>query len=210
MQNLAKKLSNYNRQKKFQYFMDYFRPTSKTSILDIGASEKEYQENGNILEKKYPYPEKITVLGVDEYKDFIERYPKVKVVKYDGKEKFPFQNKEFDICWSNAVLEHVGERGAQISFLKEISRVSRRLFITTPNRLFPFEIHTRAFLLHWLPKKYFDRILAKMGKVWATGSYMHLLNLYQLREILKEAGISDYKIKKNYFMGFTVDFIVIF
>lgn len=195
---------------KFECFLDYFRPTAHTSILDIGASENEYQENGNILEKRYPYPEKITVLGVDEYKDFIERYPRVRVVKYTGQGKFPFQDKEFDICWSNAVLEHVGERVAQIAFLKESRRVANRAFITTPNRFFPFELHTRIFLLQYLPKKYFDKILVKMGKKWATGSYMHLLSLSQLREILRDAGISSYKIKKNRFMGFVVDFVVIF
>lgn len=210
MQNLAKKFSNWNRQKKFEYFLYCFRPTTETSILDIGASEKEYQENGNILEKRYSYPEKITVLGIDEYKEFIERYPKVKVVRYDGQSKFPFQEKEFDICWSNAVLEHVGERAAQIAFLKEVRRVANRAFITTPNRSFPFELHTRTFLLHYLPKKYCDKILVKLGKKWATGSYMHLLNLSLLRSILSEAGICNYKIKKNSFMGFDVDFVVIF
>lgn len=210
MQNLAKKLSNRNRQKKFEYFLDYFRPTAQTSILDIGASEKEYQENGNILEKRYSYPERIIVLGVDEYKEFCERYPKVRVVTYDGQSKFPFQDKEFDICWSNAVLEHVGERAAQIAFLKEVRRVAHRAFITTPNRFFPFDLHTRTFLIHYLPKKYFDKILVKMGKEWAAGSYMYLLSLSRLREILREAGISNYKIKKNRFMGFVVNFVVIF
>lgn len=210
MQNLAKKFSNRNRQRKYQRFLNCFRLTAQTPILDIGASEKEYHESGNILEKRYPYPERITVLGVDEYKEFCERYPKVKVVRYDGQSKFPFQDKEFDICWSNAVLEHVGERARQIAFLKEIRRVANRAFITTPNRFFPFELHTRTFLLHYLPKKYFDKFLIRMGKKWATGSYMHLLSLSELREILREAGINNYKIKKNWFMGFVVDFVVIF
>lgn len=210
MQNLAKKFSNRNRQKKFEYFLNYFKPTAKTSILDVGASEKEYQKNGNILEKRYPYQEKITVLGVDEYKELIERYPRIKVMQYDGQSEFPFQDKEFDICWSNAVLEHVGGRTAQIAFLKEINRVSNRGFITTPNRFFPLELHTKAFLLHYLPKKYFDNILLIWGKKWATGSYMHLLSLSQLRLILDESGISNYKIKKNSFMGFVVEFIVVF
>jgi SAM-dependent methyltransferase len=206
----GEKFSNHNRKKKLEYFLNYFKPTFKTSILDVGAAENEYQENANILEKNYHYPEKITVLGIDKYKKFIERYPKVRITTYDGKNKFPFHDKEFDICWSNAVLEHVGGRTTQIAFLKEIHRVANQAFITTPNRFFPFELHTKIFLLHWLPKKYFDIILNSIGKKWAAGLYMHLLSLSQLRKILNEAGINNYRIKWNWFMGFVVDFIVIF
>ncbi len=199
MQNLAKKFSNRNRQKKFEYFLDYFRPTAQTSILDIGASEKEYQENGNILEKKYPHPERITVLGVDEYKDFIERYPRVKVVKYDGQGKFHFQDNEFDISWSNAVIEHVGNREKQEFFLKEIKRVAKKSFIATPNKYFLFEVHTKVFLLHFLPKRVFDSILVFLGKKWATGDYMNLFCYRDLKHLLDQCGIKEYKaIKTGY------------
>ncbi|MFA5119234.1 MAG: class I SAM-dependent methyltransferase [Candidatus Omnitrophota bacterium] len=210
MYSLVKKFSDKNRQKKLDYFLSYFKPTSGDSVLDIGASENEYQENGNILEKRYPYPEQITVLGVEEYVRFLERYPAVKVIKYDGQGEFPFRDKAFDFCWSNAVLEHVGDKAAQVFFLNEIKRVSRCAFITTPNKFFPFELHTKIFLLHYLPKKYFDKILLLFKMEWAAGAYMHLLSLYQLKVILKKAGIHKYKIRKNRFMGFVVDFVIIF
>lgn len=209
IKKIAEKFGNRNRLKKYNFFIDFFKPTGSTKILDIGASEKEYRKNANILEKLYPYQESMTVLGVDEYSEFCKRYPKVKTIIYKGA-VFPFQDKEFDLCWSNAVIEHVGERMAQIAFLKEIHRVAKQSLITTPNRFFLFEPHTRAFFLHWLPKKYFDKILVRMGKKWAAEDYMHLLSLRQLREILHAAGISNYKIKKNRFMGFVIDFVVTF
>ncbi len=61
--------------------------------------------------------------------------------------------------WSNAVLEHVGTRDDQLLFLREVRRVGRRVFLTTPNRHFPVEVHTRTPLLHWLPKPVFERYL---------------------------------------------------
>ena len=53
--------------------------------------------------------------------------------------------------FSNAVIEHVGGRERQRQLVSEAIRVGRRVFITTPNRRFPVEVHTRLPLVHWLP-----------------------------------------------------------
>ena len=49
--------SNNNRIRKYKLFIDYFKPSPESRILDIGASEREYQEGANILEKQYAYSE---------------------------------------------------------------------------------------------------------------------------------------------------------
>lgn len=206
---IAHKISGYNRRRKWKLFNKLFKITTQLTILDIGYSDQEYSPNDNFLEKNYPYPEKITALGIDMPKEFIKRYPKVKVVNYEGN-KFPFNDNDFDICWSNAVIEHVGNKQKQIDFLKEIRRVGKSGFITTPNRYFPVEVHTRIPFLHYLPKKYFDKFLVLIGKKWASGDYMNLLSLKDLKIILKQAGIKDYKIIKNKLLFFTIDFIVYF
>lgn len=68
----------------------------------------------NYLEKHYPYPQKITALGINGKDVFCRNYPLVRAVLYDGV-NFPFGNKQFDIGWSNAVIEHVA-RGATLFF----------------------------------------------------------------------------------------------
>lgn len=174
-EEFAYKISGWNRRRKWQLFQKNLPITRNTSILDVGFSEEEYSETDNFLEKHYPYPEQITALTLDTPDKFLHarkdsefqvpeieilrkrkessaRYPQIKVVSYDGN-SFPFPNRSFDICWSNAVLEHVGNWEEQIFFLKEIKRVSKRAFITTPNRNFPIEVHTRTPILHFLPKK---------------------------------------------------------
>ncbi|MDD5439060.1 MAG: methyltransferase domain-containing protein [Candidatus Omnitrophica bacterium] len=205
---IAARISDANRAKKYRLFMEIFKPDARTTILDVGASENEYQENANIIEKQYLYPENITVLGVDIYRTFIERYPKVKVVTYSGG-RFPFDNKTFDIVWCNAVIEHVGGWEKQKGFLAEINRVGKRAFIATPNRLFPLETHTRVPFLHYLPKKIFDRLLVHIGKAWAAGEYMHLLSGSDIKRLLAETGITRYRIKENRIFGLTANFIVI-
>ncbi len=57
----------------------------------------------------------------------------------------------FDVVFSNAVIEHVGDRERQEALVREALRVGRRVFVTTPNRWFPIEVHTRLPFVHWLP-----------------------------------------------------------
>jgi len=207
--NIAKEKSNNNRLKKYNLFIKYFSPLESHKILDIGPTEKEYHESDNLLEKKYPFPEKITALGINEFKEFCIRYPKVKAVNYNG-DDFPFKENEFDFCWSNAVLEHVGDVQKQTKFLREIKRVSKKAFVATPNKYFPIEVHTKIPFIHFLPKALFDKFLCLIGKAWAAGQYMNLLNLREIRLLLERCGINEYKIIKNKISGFTVDFIIIF
>jgi len=205
--DIAGKISNKNRRHKFQVFMELFNPGVDDNILDIGANDEEYSENDNMLEKLYPYKKNITVLGLHSYKEFSNRYQDIKTITYDGK-VFPFKDKEFEYGWSNAVLEHVGDFNKQVFFIKEITRTCKKAFITTPNRLFPVEVHTRIPLLHFLPKHIFDSILVIFNLKWASGDYMHLLTKRKLIKVLNAAGVKNYTIRCNRFMLFAMDFMV--
>jgi SAM-dependent methyltransferase len=207
--SFAYKISGWNRRRKWNLFLEEFSPINSLRVLDVGFSDEEYSSTDNFIEKHYPYPEMLTALGVCDTSKFRQRYPDVTVVQYDGG-TFPFKDKEFDVCWSNAVIEHVGKRNAQVQFLKEIRRVSRRAFVTTPNRYFPVETHTRTPFLHYLPKELFDKYLCLVGKEWASKDYMYLLSHRDVRELLSDAGITDYRIHRNRLLGFTLDFAVIF
>ncbi|MBN1601385.1 MAG: class I SAM-dependent methyltransferase [Chitinispirillaceae bacterium] len=204
---IAHKISGFNRNRKWKLFNKLLNPDLSTNVLDVGYCENEYRITDNFLEKNYPFPQNITALGVTPPKKFLERYPQVRAITYDGK-KFPFSYKEFDICWSNAVIEHVGDKNAQIDFLKEVQRIAKSFFITTPNRLFPIEVQTRIPFLHFLPKTYFDKILTFIGKKWAAGNYMNLLSFKELKEILHHAQITNYKIFRNKLFFFTLDFVI--
>lgn len=204
---IAYKISEYNRKRKWRIFLQVIKPMPELRVLDVGYSNHENAATDNFIEKHYPYPEMLTALGVESPVDFKRNYPAVKCVQYNGG-AFPFADASFDVCWSNAVLEHVGKTEAQLLFLKEITRVARRAFITTPNRYFPVEVHTRTPLLHLLPKPWFERYLRLVGKEWATGSYMNLLSLSEIRALLSAAGITEYTVVKNRLLGFVLDFII--
>lgn len=206
--SLAHRVSAASRRRKWGLFMSTVAPTPATTVLDVGFSDTEYSATDNYIEKNYPYPENLTALGIESPLEFAQRYPQVRAVTYQGG-RFPFADNEFDVCWSNAVLEHVGDAEAQVCFLREISRVSRRAFFTTPNRLFPVEVHTRTPLLHMLPKPVFDRYLRLAGKEWAAGDYMRLLSERELRALLTQARIVNYRLQKNRLLGLCMDFVVL-
>lgn len=206
---IAYKISGKNRRKKFDYFMNVFQPDARTRILDVGPQEEEFSPTDNLIEKLYPYQENLTALGVEKFNGFRARYPEVAIKEYDGR-IFPFEDNSFDICWSNAVIEHVGNFERQLLFLKEIKRVSRNAYLTTPNKFFPIEVHTRTPFLHFLPKPIFDRYLHLVGKAWAAGDYMYLLSYRDIVDLLQQAEIDAFQLKRNRMLGFAVDFVIMF
>jgi SAM-dependent methyltransferase len=208
MPSIPYRISAWNRHRKYAKFQKFIKPIKTDRVLDVGFTEIEYSSTDNYLERHYPWQENLTALGVDEPVDFPNRYPKVKTVQYDGG-IFPFSDKQFDICWSNAVLEHAGDFERQLIFIKETKRVAKKVFLTTPNKFFPIEVHTRVPLLHLLPKKYFDHFLRLIGKDWATGDYMHLLSIRDIKKLLKAADIANYQILRNRLLFFTLDFVII-
>jgi len=199
--SLAYKISAFNRRRKWELFINQIVPNKNMTVLDVGFSEDEYSSTDNYIEKHYPYPENLTALGIDVPKKFKERYPKVTAIHCEDP-VFPFEDKAFDICWSNATIEHVGNRDKQLQFLKEIKRVSKKAFVTTPNRYFPIEVHTRTPLLHFLPKPIFDKYLSFIGEIYLMGDFMRLLSISEMKSLLRESGISNYKIFKNGLCGY--------
>ena len=208
IEKIAHHFSGKNRHAKWDIFLQHFTPSPDLKVLDVGFTNNEYSNNDNFLEKHYPYSSQITALGVETAEKFSKRYPSVNVVTYDGS-FFPFEDGSFDLCWCNAVIEHVGNRNDQRRFLKEISRICSNAWITTPNLYFPVEVHTRTPLLHMINKRIFDKYLCVIGKKWATGDYMNLLSRKTIEELLDAAGIHNYRILNNRLFGFVMEYIII-
>jgi hypothetical protein len=129
-------------------FLRACRPQRHDNILDVGVSDV-VNDAANLVERKYPYPERITAAGLSAAGDFRQAFPQVTYTRIEANRPLPFADKAFDIATSNAVIEHVGSRTHQANFVRELARVARRVFITAPNRYFPVEHHTAIPLLHF-------------------------------------------------------------
>jgi SAM-dependent methyltransferase len=169
--DLADAVSLRSRTRKLDLFLDELQPTPETTVLDVGADELGFGEAGgcatlNFFEELYPWPERITALGLHDGAGFRARYPDVTYVQGDAC-ALPFADGAFDVVFSNAVIEHVGGRERQRQLVSEALRVGRRVFLTTPNRRFPLEVHTRLPLVHWLPARLAHPIYEALGKGFA-------------------------------------------
>lgn len=169
---LADAVSLRSRRRKLGLFLDELQPTAETTVLDVGADELGFGEGDgcgtlNFFEELYPWPERITALGLHDGTGFRRRYPRTRYVRGDACD-LPFEDGSFDVVFSNAVIEHVGDSERQRRFVSEALRVGRRAFITTPNRRFPIEVHTRLPLVHWLPDRVSHAVYRGLGKGFAT------------------------------------------
>src|SRR4051794_19409200 len=153
LRRAASRVSLRSRERKLRLFLDLLGPGPETTVVDVGVTDAPFGAGStdNFFEAMYPWPERVTGVGHTELDRFAAAFPAVRAVRADGRD-LPFADGEFDLGFSNAVVEHVaGGRDGQRAFVHELCRVSKRVFVTTPNRQFPLEVHTLLPFVHWLP-----------------------------------------------------------
>ena len=177
----ASRLSFHIRRKMFLLFMELMRPQPETRVLDVGVTSDEMFRESNYFEQMYPYPENVTCVGTEDGSHLSQRYPGLSYRQVIPGDPLPFRRAEFDVVFSNAVLEHVGSRRAQAAFVHELCRVGRSFYLTTPNRWFPIEHHTGLPLLHYLPAPVFRGVLRRTRyRHWAEESNLNILTARDL------------------------------
>jgi SAM-dependent methyltransferase len=165
----AARASLWNRRRKLALFLETMRPGPETRVVDVGVGDTPFgTEPGvaathNFFEALYPWPERITAVSDVPLPHFAEAFPAIRTVVADGL-ALPFADDEFDVAFSNAVVEHVGGREQQRRFVAELCRVAPRVFVSTPNRWFPVETHTLVPFVHWLPRPAADRAMRALRR----------------------------------------------
>ncbi len=164
-----------------ELFLAAMEPTADTTVIDVGVSDGGFGADAygtaNFFEALYPWPERIVAVSTQHLKVFGQAFPQVDAVRADGR-ALPFDASRFDIGFSNAVVEHLPDLDSQRTFVRELCRVSHRVFITTPNRWFPIDTHTLVPLAHWLPDDRRDAVYRALGRTEGLG--LRLLTPSQL------------------------------
>ncbi len=170
--SLFTKLSYISRKRKLELFNKVMKPTKQVKVLDVGAEVNPNGDRGLQLIDSYPWKSNITAVNLSYEHVFRikKHYPEIDARVSDAC-KLPWPDKYFDIVYSNAVIEHVGDFENQKKMATEIMRVGKRWFVTTPNRWYPFEFHIRLPFVTWLPR---------YGYLWAGRiiSYNHVRKKY--------------------------------
>ncbi|HEY9849890.1 MAG TPA: methyltransferase domain-containing protein [Leptolyngbyaceae cyanobacterium] len=134
------------RRKRFALFKSLLVKTSGfVRILDVGGTQKFWELSGFLSELENI---EITIMNIRPMEVSL---PKLKSTVGNGTNMSQFKDGEFDIVFSNSVIEHVGNYDAQMQMASEVKRVGKRYFIQTPNLYFPIEPHFVFPFFQFLP-----------------------------------------------------------
>ena len=150
------RVSPHFRRRRMADFVRRFSPEKGTRILDVGGFPQFWAET--------EFDAHITTLNLQPTEVPAAMRDRCQSVVGDGT-RLPFGDGEFDIVFSNSVIEHLGSWENQRRFAQEVLRVGRRYYVQTPAREFPVEPHLLAPFIHWLPPS-LQRRLARYGTGW--------------------------------------------
>jgi len=141
-------------------------------------------------------------------------YPGLISMKGDAREMREFADKEFDLVFSNSVIEHVGLYHQQRQMAQEVQRVGKRYYVQTPNRYFPIEPHVLLPLFQFFPfgLKVFILTHCRSPWGWKMASEQEAKNYIRAIRLLTEKELRNLfpgaKIYKEKFFGLTKSFMV--
>lgn len=193
----------------FARFLSASGVRPEDTIVDVGAT-RDRTYAANYLEAWYPHKRQLTAVGIDDASFLEQLYPGVNFRRADGR-ALPFAAGSFDFAHSSAVIEHVGSRAQQAKLLAEMWRVCRKgLFVTTPNRWFPIELHSALPLIHWLPAPLFRRTLRAIGhRQLAEEAHLNLMSRDDLLGAAVAAGIPGARVEAARLAGWSSNLLLI-
>lgn len=205
---LTASLQKRIREKRNVFFMSLIQPISKPiSILDIGGTVKFWQDSGLLNLEDID----ITLVNL--------KFPShtdlpLKCIVGDSRNLSMFRDYEFDVVFSNSVIEHVGGFDDQLKMANEIKRVGSAYFVQTPNFYFPVEPHYRALGFQFLPFNLKVFLLKNVGvgqckrtknkkSALKEARRIKLLTLKKLKRLFPQSTVY-----KERFLGITKSLIV--
>ena len=161
---LASRLSARARRRRHRTFLAVLCPGPGARIVDVGCGALGLRA----VDREHE------IVGVDAIDQPAYPGPFVRA----SAAALPFPSGEFDIAYSNSLIEHVPpeERPAVAA---EIRRVADRYFVQTPNRWFPVEPHVLLPLFQFLP----ERARRRLWRFGVAGGAYERIDLLDRREL---------------------------
>jgi SAM-dependent methyltransferase len=153
------------RLRRMQYFLELLEAVSRETapqpvkLLDVGGSIKFWKVLGLANRDDIEF----TILNIVTADEEDERF---RYLKGDARDLSQFDDGQFDIVFSNSVIEHVGTWEDQQRMAREVRRVGRRYFVQTPNRYFPIEPHFLFPAFQFLPERVQVFLLMRFKLGW--------------------------------------------
>jgi hypothetical protein len=177
------------RRKRMAKFRELFGIHDEQRILDVGGTPF----NWALIDEK----PKVVLLNVEATSEpDTERFT---FVQGDAR-ALPYDSGEFELVYSNSVIEHVGSFEDQKRFAQEIRRTGAAYYVQTPYKWFPIEPHFITLGVQFLPFA-IKRKLLKWFSVWGlmtrpsqetTDAFIReirLLTVKEMRQLFPDAEI---------------------
>lgn len=158
------------------------KKANQLKILDVGSGHGDYTEEFSKYTKK--------VVGVEPYADAYKysiKNRRNKKINYRNNLVEDLKTKEkFDLVVCLTTIEHMPN--AERSFIKiyKMMRSNSILYLTAPNKLWPYDNHYNLPFLSWLPLPIADMYLKLTGRGNSYGDCSYSMTYFQLRCFLKK------------------------
>ena len=166
------------------------------SFLDVGTTEENELESSNYFVKNFDKIKIKNSISDQEIKNNNFNKFLRKSITSDFLET-EIENYKSDLVISSATIEHVGSYENQIKMLENIIKLTNKyFFITTPNRFFPIDFHTKLPIIHMLPKKIHRKILRFINlKEYAKEENLNLLDENTVNKLINTQQNATFKIR---------------
>lgn len=199
-QNISGSVSDKLRKKRHELFLMFCSSFEKpVKIIDLGGSDYFWKNLYGIDLKDFD----LTILNKEIQKPCKE----IKFINHDAKDLSFIKDKEYDVVFSNSLIEHIIGNENRKKLANEIMRIGKKFFIQTPNYYFPVEPHFLFPFFQFLPEGIKINLSLKHDLGWFQKqqnrknarelvSSIRLLKLSELRELFPGSKI----IKEKYFL----------
>jgi len=203
-------LASRLRRKRFQLFKKFASSVDSRplTILDVGGTLDFWKRMGFLAESA---GFQLTLLNLFRAES---PYPNVVSVVGDGRNMSGFRDGQFDVVFSNSVIEHVGNLADQKRMADEIRRIGNAYFLQTPNFHFPIEPHFLFPFFQFLPLALKALLLkhfrigwhgptGDLGRAKRTISSVRLLRRSELARLFPDGKMYEERV-----LGLTKSFVV--
>lgn len=187
--------SRYSRGKRTKVFLEKMNIRGGERIIDLGGSAAFWADIDQTLD--------ITVVNLpgELSRTNVPPQHRFTFVEGDACNLPRFADNQFDIAFSNSVIEHVGDEEKRKQFAREARRLAPRYWVQTPSIHFPIEAHNHMPFWWYYPeslKVYFKERWRKKLPAWTEMiEGTTVLSVNELKIVF-----SDAKLHREFFMLF--------
>ncbi len=162
----------------------------RLKVIDIGGTFYHWKDEPDLLARI-----ELTLINTEEESE--ELPGNVHYMKADARELYFIKEQDFDIAYSNSVIEHFSTTGDKKKIADDIMRIGKHYFVQTPNYYFPVEPHFLLPFFQMMPLS----LQMKLVQKYSLGWYEKQTDEKSAEELVRSVSLLKLKELKRLFPG---------